>query len=301
MRGLRATKTPSALKRLEDLNAAVREGEARLSEVELERNKVAHSLDRVVAPLRSYHEDLAAGEREPDAALERQLAAAVNKVQSDGLVKAQPSYVGGHILDMKVIDERVEARFAGTQRLVQTRINERNAFIREHAEELQAELLEQAEAVTDSWPRGTSRPPRVSGRGFGASSRSWSRSGTSRLSFRPTRSPGRLRSSSGPSLPPPVGSSEIPAAWCRRPSRSSKQRSRWPDGSGRPRPRPQRHLPFWPRNADGSEDTERMPRGQRWQQDERGEWVRIDVTPRHPDGTPDSSTPHHDLGGHHAG
>jgi len=46
------------------------------------------------------------------------------------------------------------------------------------------------------------------------------------------------------------------------------------------------NYPYWPRQEDGSEDPVRMPRGRRWQRDSRGEWHLIDLTPRHPDGTP---------------
>jgi hypothetical protein len=138
-----------ALERLEELRAAVRDAEEKLSGVELERSKVARSLDRVVAPLRSYHEDLAAGEREPDAALERKLTLAVTEVQESGLIQAKPLLAHGRIIDLEVVDERIEAKIVGSRRLVQTRIEERNAFARERAEELQTELLEHAEAARD--------------------------------------------------------------------------------------------------------------------------------------------------------
>ncbi|MEJ7656896.1 MAG: hypothetical protein WKF33_07690 [Thermoleophilaceae bacterium] len=138
-----------ALERLEELRAAVREAEAKLAEVELERRKASRSLDRVVAPVRAYHEAVAAGEREADAALERRLTAAVTEVQSNGLVSAKPVLAHGKIIDLEVVDERIEAKIVGTQRLVQTRIEERNAFARDRAEELQAELLEKAQAAQE--------------------------------------------------------------------------------------------------------------------------------------------------------
>jgi len=51
-------------------------------------------------------------------------------------------------------------------------------------------------------------------------------------------------------------------------------------------PGPLGDYPWWPRNAEGSWDTERMPTGERLQRTPDGGVVRIDVTPRHPDGTP---------------
>ncbi len=46
-------------------------------------------------------------------------------------------------------------------------------------------------------------------------------------------------------------------------------------------PGPNGDYPHWPRLPDGSSDPVRMPTGLRWQ-----DGVLIDVTPRHPDGTP---------------
>jgi uncharacterized protein YPO0396 len=138
-----------ALERLEELRAAVRDAEEKLSEVELERSKVARSLDRLIAPVRAYHEAVAAGEREADAALERRLTAAVTEVQESGLIQAKPLLAHGRTIGLEVVDERVEAKIAGTRRRVQTKINERNAFVRDRAEELQAELLERAHAAEE--------------------------------------------------------------------------------------------------------------------------------------------------------
>ena len=53
-------------------------------------------------------------------------------------------------------------------------------------------------------------------------------------------------------------------------------------------PGPNGDYPYWPRNADGSTDRKRMPKGHRRQKvkvaDDRGE-VLIDITPRKPDGS----------------
>lgn len=50
-------------------------------------------------------------------------------------------------------------------------------------------------------------------------------------------------------------------------------------------PGPDGSYPNWPRLPDGSPDPARMPRGLRWQwSKDRRRWVRIDVTPRDPDG-----------------
>lgn len=51
-------------------------------------------------------------------------------------------------------------------------------------------------------------------------------------------------------------------------------------------PGPNGDYPYWPRNPDGTLDETRMPSGMRWQRDPNGRRVLIDVTERHPDGSP---------------
>lgn len=51
-------------------------------------------------------------------------------------------------------------------------------------------------------------------------------------------------------------------------------------------PGPDGSYPHWPRLADGTPDPERMPTGERWHRTPDGRLVRVDLTPRHPDGTP---------------
>ncbi len=51
-------------------------------------------------------------------------------------------------------------------------------------------------------------------------------------------------------------------------------------------PGPNGDYPYWPRLPDGSPDPERMPSGKAWQRDTAGRWHPIDLTQRHPDGTP---------------
>lgn len=60
-------------------------------------------------------------------------------------------------------------------------------------------------------------------------------------------------------------------------------------------PGPGGNYPFWPRLPDGSPDPERMPTGKHPHRPGRGKGtgrrrparpVVVDVTPRHPDGTP---------------
>lgn len=52
-------------------------------------------------------------------------------------------------------------------------------------------------------------------------------------------------------------------------------------------PGPDGTYPWWPRNPDGTWDAVRMPTGVHRQRDRAtGETILIDLTPRHPDGTP---------------
>lgn len=52
-------------------------------------------------------------------------------------------------------------------------------------------------------------------------------------------------------------------------------------------PGPLNNYPYWPRKADGTPDSARMPTGVTTQKDPTtGKSVRIDLTPRTPDGVP---------------
>lgn len=51
-------------------------------------------------------------------------------------------------------------------------------------------------------------------------------------------------------------------------------------------PGPDGSYPYWPRNADGTPDADRMPTGVHVQLDRRGNRTKVDLTPRHADGTP---------------
>lgn len=51
-------------------------------------------------------------------------------------------------------------------------------------------------------------------------------------------------------------------------------------------PGPHGDYPHWPRLPDGSLDTERMPTGVHVHVMPDGERVNVDLTPRHPDGSP---------------
>lgn len=50
-------------------------------------------------------------------------------------------------------------------------------------------------------------------------------------------------------------------------------------------PGPNGDYPYWPRNADGSWDTVRMPTGVHLQRTPDGRVVKVDLTPRRPDGS----------------
>jgi len=56
-------------------------------------------------------------------------------------------------------------------------------------------------------------------------------------------------------------------------------------------PGPLGNFPYWPRLADGTPDPSRMPTGKHWQRTPDGRRVLVDVTPRHPDGTPITPPP----------
>lgn len=51
-------------------------------------------------------------------------------------------------------------------------------------------------------------------------------------------------------------------------------------------PGPDGTYPHWPRRPDGTPDPERMPTGVRLQKTRDGGVVAVDLTPRHPDGSP---------------
>src|SRR3954449_555737 len=67
------TVASSAIEMLAVLEARVREADAGVVELEARARGAAREVDRVAAPLSAYFEEVAAGEREPDAEVERAL------------------------------------------------------------------------------------------------------------------------------------------------------------------------------------------------------------------------------------
>ena len=149
------TEANSATQRLEELQAAVAEAEGRLYAIERERRRVAAELARATAPLTAYFEEIGAGEREPDPALEEKLAADVRDARATATMRISRSATDpAKITGADWVDERIEAKFAGAQRALEERREELTAFLnynRELAAEWVAEGIEVREECEARW------------------------------------------------------------------------------------------------------------------------------------------------------
>lgn len=136
-----------ATARLAELQAAVEEAEARVQAVVAERRRAMRELAKVEAPLRDYWEEVGAGEREPDPALERQLADAMRDARATAVMR--PTVAAGdfaHVTGVEMVDQAIEAKLAGAMRALSERERELAEFLSGNGE-LVAEWVAEGERV----------------------------------------------------------------------------------------------------------------------------------------------------------
>ncbi len=142
------TQKPASV-RLAELQAAVEEAKARVRSIEGERSRAGRELARASAPLRSYYEEVGAGEREADEGLEAQLAADVGKLRSTATLRlsraaTDPAQVSG----ADWVDERIEAKLAGAGRALEEREHELTEYLRDNRE-LVAEWIAEGDEIRE--------------------------------------------------------------------------------------------------------------------------------------------------------
>ena len=136
-----------ATARLAQFQAAVKEAEDRVREVETERRRAMGELRKVEAPLRAYWEEVGAGEREPDPALEAKLAADVRDARSTAVMR--PTVAANNsaqVTGVEMVDQAIEAKLAGAMRALGERRRELTAFLTRNRE-LVSEWTVEAERV----------------------------------------------------------------------------------------------------------------------------------------------------------
>ena len=142
--------TSSATQRLAELQAAVGEAERRLQRIEGERRRVTGELARATAPLAAYYEEVGAGEREPDPALEERLSAEVRDSRATATLRLNRAPTDpSHVTGADWVDERIEAKLAGAQRALTERREELAAFLRDNGELVGEWMIEAADVRED--------------------------------------------------------------------------------------------------------------------------------------------------------
>jgi hypothetical protein len=139
----------SAIERLGQLREDVEAAKGRVRELEARRLSVQRSVERAKAPLRDYHEQLGAGEREPDPKLERKLLKAVTDAESR--VTTRPIFSQGQMQGIQVVDERLEAELAGASRALDEREAAVEEFARSRLAEIAAERLPRSRIVGERY------------------------------------------------------------------------------------------------------------------------------------------------------
>lgn len=134
---------------LDDHLAAVRRADAAVAEAETHERTSRRAIDRAAAPLRDYHEQVGAQEREPDADHERQLLSELHAAQA--AVTARPAYTSdrdtgvARMIGLDFADVRAEAALAGARRALEARRSELTTFVAEHLDELAAARVPQSQ------------------------------------------------------------------------------------------------------------------------------------------------------------
>lgn len=144
-----STQTTSALAQLEELRRKVPEAEQRVAALERERTIAARALDRAMGPLRDYWEQVGAGDRDPDPDVEARLTAELREARSTLTLRPGSNIGGGLVLE--AVDERTEAQLAGARRAVEERQADVERFMRDHRDELVAELAGEAAKVRERY------------------------------------------------------------------------------------------------------------------------------------------------------
>lgn len=143
------TITNPASARLAELQGAVEEAKERLRSIEGERSRMGRELARASVPLRAYYEEVGAGERDPDEALEAQLAADVRRLRSTATLRLNKAAMDeAKVTGGDWVDERIEAKLAGAKRALEDREHELTEFLRGNRE-LVAEWVAEAAEVRD--------------------------------------------------------------------------------------------------------------------------------------------------------
>lgn len=142
-----APKKKDALAEYEQLREAAKQADLDLDAAEQAALAGRRSLDSVKAPLREYHEQVGAREREPDEELEARLAADVRAAER--LVTLKPAFTDPRSVALVAHDDKAEALLTGARRARDQAWNAVYRFIEQNRDRLVAALLPRAEQARD--------------------------------------------------------------------------------------------------------------------------------------------------------
>jgi len=135
----------SATRDLETLREAHRQAAHEETRLEGEQRASRRVPDRARQELAAYHEEVPAGEREPDADEERRLRDAVR--EGDERFEVRPVHAQGRVVGFENVDPALEGALAGAKRARDKAAAEVRAFARQHLDDLAAERLRESEQV----------------------------------------------------------------------------------------------------------------------------------------------------------
>lgn len=143
--------TSSLMDRLAELHDTVAAAEQRLADAEADLRTRSRRADRLQAELAEYAEQVGAGEREPDAALERKLRGRLQDAAATS--RTEPIIDGGRVIALRFIDVEGEARVTGARRARDKAVAEHAAFLQAHLPELAVERHPGDHAAADQLAR----------------------------------------------------------------------------------------------------------------------------------------------------
>lgn len=134
--------TDDVLAELDRRLAAVRAAEVAVTTAEAHERTARRGADRASGPLLAYHEQVAAGEREPDPDHERELLTALREAQATVTLRASysaalPGSEGApRMVSVDPVDLVAEAALIGARRAADERRAELTAFVAASLDEL---------------------------------------------------------------------------------------------------------------------------------------------------------------------
>jgi len=127
----------SATEELEGLRGEVHAAQRRAAEAEAEFRTSKRAPERARGALVAYHEEVAAGDREPDAEEERTLREEVRG--QDAAVTVRPVFTDGRVSDFETVNSELEG--AGARRALEDRQAETQRFVDARLGDLLAERV----------------------------------------------------------------------------------------------------------------------------------------------------------------